>query len=103
MTASLRGALGSRGRDLAVPLAFDVRARDADPHLLLQLENDDAIVADAGDLADHAAAGDDLISLAELLQHRLVLLLLPHLRTDQDEVEDSAHHEHHYARLHRLH
>ena len=45
----------------------------------------DVVVRDAGDLADHAAAGDDLVALSELGEHRLVLLLTLHLRADQDE------------------
>src|SRR6185436_16027340 len=69
----------SRGR-LALPLRVDIRARDADPDLLLQLDHQHAVVADAGDLADQPAAGDDLIPLAELAEHGLGLLLLSHLR-----------------------
>ena len=60
---ALRGALG----DLAFPLALDVRARDADADLLLELEDEHAVVGDAGDLADQAATRDDLVALAELL------------------------------------
>src|SRR5262249_29890326 len=67
-TVGSGGLLGRLG-DLALPLALDVGARDADADLLLELEHQDAVIGHAGDLADQAAAGDDLIALAQLRQH----------------------------------
>jgi hypothetical protein len=70
---------------------------------ILQLENDDAVVGDTGDLADHATTGDDLVTLAELREHRLRLALALHLRADQQEIENPEDHQHHHHRLQRLH
>src|SRR5689334_18380853 len=95
-SGSFRRGLG----DLAFPLALDIRTRDANADLLLELDDEHAVVGNAGDLADQAAACDDLVALAQLAEHRLMVLLSLHLRTDQDEVEDSEHHEHHQDRLH---
>ena len=47
--------------------------------------------------------GNRPINMKLMKKHRLVLALLLHLRTDQDEVEDSKHHQHHHDRLHSLH
>src|SRR4051812_42508730 len=59
------------------------------------------VVVDAIDAAEDAD-GDDFVALRERLQHGLVLLRLPHLRPDHDEVEDDEH-DHDGQHAHEIH
>jgi len=65
-------------RELFRPTSLRCTRAGCEREPFLQLEHDDAVIADARDLADHAAAGDDFVTLAELLEHALVFFLLPH-------------------------
>mmetsp|Transcript_15261 Transcript_15261/g.42131 ORF Transcript_15261/g.42131 Transcript_15261/m.42131 type:complete len:271 (-) Transcript_15261:243-1055(-) len=51
----------------------------------------DEVVAQLGDLADHAADRHDLVALGQGFDHGLLLLLALHLRPDHDEIEHDKH------------
>ena len=64
---------------------------DPDAHVIGQLDLNLVVVDHLGDLADHAAGGDDDIAAAHRVDHRLVFLLALLLRPDQQEIEDAEH------------
>src|SRR5690606_3455402 len=51
----------------------------------------DVVVLDLADPAHDSAGRDDLITLGERGNHVAVFLLLLHLRTDHEEVQDHEH------------
>ena len=66
-------------------LSVDLTTRTLTPWRELDL---DLVVGDLGDLADDAAAGDDLVALLDRRDRRLMLLHPLLLRADHQELED---------------
>jgi hypothetical protein len=62
-------------------------------HAARHLDGDE-LLADLGDLAEHAAARDDLVAGGEALDHLAMLLLLLLLRHEQEDVHHHDHRQH---------
>jgi hypothetical protein len=82
---------GALGQDLDHGTALDL---DLDAVGDLEAE---VLVADGGDLAEHAAGGGDFVALGQGFDHGAGFLLALHLGPDHDEIQ---HHEHQHQGQH---
>ncbi len=65
-------------------------ALELDFHTLGQFQANIAF-AQFGDLADHAASGDDFVAFGQCVDHAAVFFLLFHLWTDHHKVQHDEH------------
>ena len=71
----------------------DVGAAHFDADLVGDFQVDDLVV-NLDDGADNAAAGDDLITLFQVVQERLMFFGLLLLGPDQEKIKDHDHEDH---------